>query len=404
MTAFVVAAAVLAAVALAFVLRPLLAHRKPGAVSRREANIAIYRDELRELDADLAAGKLAREDHDRARLELEARLLEDVSTGDSAVAPAARRASLVVVGAAVPLVAVAVYLATGTPGAMNPSHPLPDQAQIEAMVERLAAKMREHPEDADGWKLLGRSYTVMRRFPEAVEAYAKAAERTPRDPQLLADFADALAMARGQTLQGEPEKLVQRALEIDPNNLKALALAGTAAYERRDYAKAAEIWARMLPLVPEGSEDAQAISQNVEEARKLAGIGAPQGKETQPPPRAAASAHPGVRGVVRLAPELRRQVQPDDFVFVFARAAQGPPMPLAVLRRKAADLPLKFSLDDTMAMAQGLNISAFPQVVVGARISKSGNATPQPGDLQGASAPVANDASGVAVTIDTVVR
>ncbi|HYX64889.1 MAG TPA: hypothetical protein VE935_11795, partial [Burkholderiales bacterium] len=249
-----------------------------------------------------------------------------------------------------------------------------------------------------GWKLLGRSYTVMGRFPEAVEAYAKAAERTPRDAQLLADFADALAMARGQTLQGEPEKLVERALEIDPKNLKALALYGTAAYERKDYAKAAQIWSRMLPLVPEGSEDAQAIAQNVEEARKLAGIGEPAKKP------APANASRGVRGVVRLAPELRRQVQPDDFVFVFARAAQGPPMPLAVLRRKASDLPIEFSLDDSMAMAQGLNISAFPQVVVGARISKSGNATPQPGDLQGASAPVANNASGVAVTIDSVVR
>lgn len=396
--AFVVAAAALAAVALLFVLRPLLPHRKQRKVSRKEANVAIYRDELRELEADLAAGKLAREDYDRARLELEARLLEDVSAGEAAAAPAPRRASLVAVGVAVPLLAVAVYLATGTPGALNPAHQMPDQAQIEAMVERLATKLREHPEDADGWKLLGRSYTVMGRFPEAVEAYAKAAERAPRDAQLLADFADSLAMARGQTLQGEPEKLVERALEIDPKNLKALALYGTAAYERKDYAKAAQIWSRMLPLVPEGSEDAQAIAQNVDEARKLAGIGEPVKKP------APANASRGVRGVVRLAPELRRQVQPDDFVFVFARAAKGPPMPLAVLRRKASDLPIEFSLDDSMAMAQGLNISAFPQVVVGARISKSGNATPQPGDLQGASAPVANNASGVAVTIDSVVR
>jgi cytochrome c-type biogenesis protein CcmH len=156
--------------------------------------------------------------------------------------------------------------------------------------------------------------------------------------------------------------------------------------------------------VPEGSEDARAIAQNVNEARKLAGIGAPLAKEDRPQPSPKAAGGRGIRGVVRLSPELRRQVQPDDLVFVFARAAQGPPMPLAVLRRKAADLPLQFSLDDSMAMAQGLNISAFPQVVVGARISKSGNATPQPGDLQGATAPVANNASGVTVTIDTVVR
>jgi cytochrome c-type biogenesis protein CcmH len=398
MTGFFVVATGLVALALAFVLRPLLFSGKSGALSRREANIAIYRDELRELDADLAAGTLPREEYERARLELEARLLEDVSSADSAPPAPARRASLWALAIAVPLVAGAVYLLTGDPAAMLPARQMPDAAQVDAMVARLAAKMREHPEDAQGWKLLGRSYTVMGRFPEAVEAYAKAAERSPRDAQLLADFADALAMARGQTLQGEPEKLIERALEIDPNNLKALALSGTAAYERKDYAKAADVWSRMLPLVPEGSEDAQAIGQNVSEARKLAGIGEPQRGNQN----AAASA--GVHGVVRLAPELKAQVKADDTLFVFARAAEGPPMPLAVLRGKATDLPLQFSLNDSMAMAQGLKISAFPKVVVTARISKGGAATAQPGDLQGASAPVANDARGVTVTIDTVVR
>jgi cytochrome c-type biogenesis protein CcmH len=400
MTAFLVAAAVLVAIALAFVLRPLFAWGSRQKISTKDANVAIYRDELRELDADRAAGTLAREDYERARLELEARLLEDVSAPQAAPALPPRRASVWAVGLAVPLLAVAVYLLTGNPAAMLPAAPMPDAAQVEAMVARLAAKMREHPEDVEGWKLLGRSYTVMGRFPQAVEAYAKAAERAPRDAQLLADFADALAMAHGQTLQGEPEKLVERALEIDPKNLKALALAGTAAYERKDYATAADLWGRMLPLVPEGSEDARAIGQNVAEARQLAGIGQPQGK----PAEKAAAASGGVRGVVRLAPKLAAQVKPGDTLFVFARAAEGPPMPLAVVRAKAAELPLQFSLNDSMAMAQGLKISAFPKVVVAARISKSGTATPQPGDLQGASAPIANDASGVTVTIDSVVR
>jgi cytochrome c-type biogenesis protein CcmH len=400
MIAFVVVAGLLAAAVLAYVLRPLVSREGKDRVSRRAANIAIYKDELRELDTDLAAGTLAREDYDKAKLELEARLLEDASAGDAAVAPMPGRRSLVAIGAAVPLLAIAVYLVTGNPLAMSPARQLPDAAQIEAMVDRLAAKMREHPEDADGWKLLGRSYTVMGRYQDAVAAYAKAAERSPRDAQLLADFADALAMARGQTLQGEPEKIVERALAIDPKNLKALALAGTAAYERKDYASAAETWSRMLPLVPPGSEDAQAIQQNVEEARKLAGIGEPAGKPSRQPANTAA----GVRGVVKISPGLKAQLKPGDTLFVFARAAEGPPMPLAVLRAKATDLPLQFNLNDSMAMAQGLKISAFPKVVVTARISKGGGATPQPGDLQGASAPVANDASGVTVTIDTVVR
>jgi cytochrome c-type biogenesis protein CcmH len=401
MMGFAIAAAVLAAGALAFVLRPLFA-RNFGGVSRREANIAIYKDQLLSLDADLAAGKLAREDYDRSRMEIEARLLQDVSAGESPVAAAARpgRASLIAVGVAVPLVAVAVYLATGTPEAMNPGQEMPDAAQIEGMVARLAAKMREHPEDVEGWKMLGRSYTVLGRYPQAVEAYAKAAQRAPRDSELLADFADALAMVHGQSLQGEPERLVERALAIDPHNLKALALGGTAAYERKDYAKAAQIWGRMLPLVPEGSDDARAIAQNVAEARTLAGIGAPAKAQEKSPAKAAG----GVRGMVRLAPELKAKVNPDDTLFVFARAGEGPPMPLAVQRARAGDLPLQFHLDDSMAMAQGLAISAFPRIVVTARISRSGTATPQSGDLQGASAPVGNDARGITVTIDSVVR
>ena len=396
MIGFVLVAAGLAALALMLVLRPLLARRAESRISRRAANIAVYKDELRSIDADLAAGTLAREDYERARLELEARLLEDVPREEAVPARTTGRRAAWAVGVAVPLVAVAVYLTTGAPGAIDPRNAAPDIAQVEAMVARLAAKLRENPGDIEGWKLLGRSYTAMGRYPEAVDAFAKAAERAPRDAQLLADFADALGMARGQRLAGEPEKLISRALEIDPGNLKALALAGTAAYERGDYAKAAELWGRMLPLVPAGSEDARAIAENVDEAKKLAGIGA-NAKEQ-------AKAHPGVRGKVAIAPALRKQVKPQDTVFVFARAAEGPPMPLAVLRARAADLPLEFALTDAMAMASGMTISAFPKVVVTARVSKSGNPKPAAGDLQGASPPIANDARGVTVLIDQVVR
>jgi len=210
---------------------------------------------------------------------------------------------------------------------------------------------------------------------------------------LLADLADVLAMTRGQRLQGEPEKLVLRALELDPQNLKALALAGTAAFERKDFAAAVRYWQRMLPLVAPGSEDARSVHASIEEAKSLLNAGA-----------APAAAPSGLRGEVRLSPELKAKVSPDDTVFIFARAAQGPPLPLAVKRAKAQELPLAFVLDDSMAMAPGMRLSGFPRVIVGARISRSGNATPQPGDLQGASATVANDASSVTVVIDSVVR
>ncbi len=264
MTGFWIAVAVLAAIAALAVALPLAARRKGAAVSRRDANLAIYRDQLRELDADLAAGTLAQADYDRSRMELEARLLQDVSS-DEAEKSSGGKAAAIITAISIPLCSAAIYLVVGAPSVLNES-----PQHIEGMVLRLGAHLRENPDDADGWKLLGRSYAALGRFPQAVDAYARAAARAPRDAQLLADFADALGMARGQSLRGEPEKLVLRALEIDPANLKALALAGTAAFDRRDFRAAADLWQRMRPLVPENSEDARVIDENVAEARKLA--------------------------------------------------------------------------------------------------------------------------------------
>ena len=390
MSAFLISAALLAAVALGVLLRPV---RRTSGAARGALNVSVYRDQLRELEADRKAGTVSAEDYERSKAEIERRLLEDVS-GDERAAPsrpASRSgARAILAGAiAIPLLAVGIYWVVGSPAAVTP----PDQ-QIQDMVERLAAKMRSRPDDVEGWKLLGRSYAVLGRFKESVEAYGQAVKRSPRDAQLIADFADALAMAQGQTLAGEPEKLVLHALEIDPSNLKALALAGTAAFGRNDYRAAAAYWERMLPLVPADSEDARTIQANVEEARSRSG------QKIEPPKKSAAAS--ALQGTVKLSPALAGKVSPDDSVFVFARAESGPPMPLAVLRKQVRDLPLSFSLDDSMAMAPQLRLSSQPKVIVGARISKSGSATPQPGDLEGLSKPVANNASGVAVTIDKV--
>ncbi|MDH3319980.1 MAG: c-type cytochrome biogenesis protein CcmI [Betaproteobacteria bacterium] len=395
----------LAAAALILVLRPLLARRSANPVSRRAANIAIHRDQLRELEADLAAGKIAPQEHEKARGELEARLLEDVDAAtEHAAPPPGGKGAAALVGIAVPLAALAIYFAVGAPDALTlrAGQPPVGAHEFEGMVAKLAARLRENPDDEEGWKMLGRSYAVLGNFPRAVDAYTEAARRAPRDAQLLADFADTLAMARGRSLQGEPEKLVQRALEIDANNLKALALAGTAAFERKDFKGAAAYWQRMLPLVPADSEDARNIRANVAEANQLAGSGAAVARAEAAP--AAAPAAAGLRGTVSISPKMKGKFSPEDTVFIYARAASGPPMPLAVLRRRARELPVEFALDDSMAMAPGMNLSAHPRVVITARVTKSGGATPQPGDLQGASKPVASDASGVAVVIDSVVH
>ena len=385
MTLFWAIGAALAAVALGLAARPLWRRRAPGAVSRDAMNAAVYREQLRELDADLASGAIAQADHARARDELNRRVIEDASQPGERAAPGGNRLVAYSV-LAVPLVALGVYFAVGNPAVIVlEDDAQATQRQIEAMVERLAARLKENPDDVEGWKMLGRSYSVLGRFRDAIDAYTRAAARAPRDADVLVDLADVLAMANGQRLAGDPEKLVERALQIDPKNLKGLALAGTAAFDRGDFARAAALWERMLPLVAADSEDARVVRENVAQARAKAGAAVK------------------LAGTVSLSPKLKGKAAPDDIVFIFARAAEGPRVPLAVLRKQVRDLPLSFSLDDSMAMAPGMNLSGFARVVVGARISKSGGAAPQPGDLQGASAVVANDAAGVKVVIDRVV-
>jgi cytochrome c-type biogenesis protein CcmH len=409
-TVFVSIAGLLAIGALAFVVLPLLRRSSGVSLSRNAINVAVYRDQLRELEADLRAGTLGQDQYDRSRAEIEARLLQDVNRPDSTPAQRRSEGSAVAFAIAVPACALVVYLAVGTPQAILTATAPPGsphgvtEEQVVAMVERLAARMRANPDDPQGWKILARSYAALGRFKEASDAYANAAARATDDAQLYADYADALAMAQGRTLEGEPEKLIARALAIDPTNTKALALAGTIAFNRKDYAKAADYWERILAVEPADSETAQAARANVAEARALAG-GAPAA-----PPAAAsapsAPAAPGSRvsGTVRLAPELAAKVAPTDTVFVFARAAEGPRMPLAILRRQARELPISFALDDSMAMTPAMKLSSFSRVVIGARVSKSANATPQAGDLQGVTAPVDVGAERIDVVIDTELR
>jgi cytochrome c-type biogenesis protein CcmH len=376
--------------------------------TRDAVNAAVYRDQLRELEADLRAGTLAPDQYEKARLEIEARLIADVGTGDTpAETPRGARGAALALGLAIPICALAVYLSVGNPSAVLPQvagganpHGM-TVAQFEAAVTRLAARMKDNPEDAEGWMMLGRSYAVLGRFGEASEAYAKAAARAPRDAQLLADYADALAMAQGRTLQGEPEKIVLRALAIDPDNVKALLLAGTAAFNRNDPRAAIRHWERALGVLPKESDMIQGVQASIAQARSLAGS---PGEKAQVAKPARPQGGSRVSGVVRLAPELAGKVAPGDTVFIFARATEGPRMPLAILRKRGSDLPAEFTLDDSMAMAPQMKLSAFPRVIIGARVSKSANANPQPGDLQGLSAAVKVGAKSVSVVIDTELR
>jgi len=384
---------------LAALLWPLLRGRATRAPAGDDASAAIFRDQKRQIDAEFASGAIDAAERDLAQAELVERLSRELA--DAADAPAVRgsRAAWIValaLVAIVPAATLAGYLAIGQPDAIGATaaRTRASDADVVAMIERLAQRMREQPDDPKGWVLLGRSYAALQRFDDSAQAYEQAARRLPNDADVLADWADALGMAQGRTLAGRPAELVRQALAADPRHPKALALAASAAMEARDDRAAIGYWKRLLALVPPGSEDARGIEATI---AQLEGSSRPPASTTLPAPAAAGAR---VTGRVTVAPSLAGRVPQDATVFVFARAAEGPRIPLAVLRKSARDLPFDFVLDDSMAMAPGMNLSSAPSLVIEARVSASGRADPASGDLTGRSAPVAPGASGVAVSID----
>ncbi len=433
MLTFWIVAALLIVAALAFVLVPLLRARPRSAPSLREANLAVLRGQRRDIENDVATGLLPKEAREAALAELAARAEEDLAAAPEAPAGQARRpwAAIAFFAILVPVVAVGLYVWVGTPAATDPKvmavvSAQPGDHQIEEMVALLEQKMKERPDDVQGWSLLARSYAATGKFPKALEAYAHLAKIAPQDAGVLADYADALALSRGRNLAGEPTELVMRALAIDPRHTKALALAGTAALNAGDFAASIGYWERLYATAPPGSEDADQVRQIIEDVRgraaaagkplppskALAAAPAAPSAPPQPPmgmgtaPAAKAKpAVPGksVSGTVKLAEGLAGKVAPTDTLFIYARAETGSRMPLAILRGGAGELPKSFELDDSMGMTPAVTLSGTPSVVIEARVSKAGGAVVQSGDLVGTSKPVAPGAKGVAVVIDKVV-
>jgi len=275
--------------------------------------------------------------------------------------------------------------------------------QIAAMTDKLAARLKDQPNDAEGWSMLARSYTVLGKHPEALKAYEKAMSLRKDDATLLADYADALAVKNNRSLAGEPMKLIERALKLEPGNVKALALAGTNAFEKKDYAGAVKYWEKAVQAGGPDNSMVQQMLPGLAEARDLAGLPATTDPLNTVDKPVMASGKT-VSGSVSLAPALIKQVNPQDTVFIFARASEGSRMPLAILRKQVKDLPTQFSLDDSMAMSPANTLSGADKVIVGARVSKSGNAMPQPGDFSGQTAAVAVGATALKVEIKDAVK
>ena len=391
-------------------------HAKRTAPAQLAAAQAVYQDQKRQLDADLAAGAITAAEHAVALEELVQRFGAEIAEHPGAEPLPARAPSVVVVMliAAIPVAAIVAYQILGNPAALDArsaenARPQFSAADVRAMVDNLAQKMQANPTDPKGWMLLARSYVALGRYDDAAAAFAQAAQRMPDDAQLYADWADALAMAQDRRLSGKPEALLARALQIDPRNPKALALSATALLERGDVDAALARWRELREIVKSGGDDAREIDAVIAEvegnkhelSRGGTGAGTVTAPSQAPPP--ASTGQKTLTGRVEVDPKLAARVAPDDTVFIVARAAEGPRVPLAVTRLRARDLPASFRLDDSMGMVPEMKLSAAPRVVVEARVSKSGNAMTQPGDLRGTSAPLAPGTGDIRIVVGEIV-
>ncbi|WP_324733953.1 c-type cytochrome biogenesis protein CcmI [Pseudomonas paeninsulae] len=395
MIEFWLSAGLLLLAALGFLLIPVLRGRKAQAEEDRTAlNVTLYQERLQELETQHGAGALSDEQWQNGRDEAARELLADTDGAES-------KARVGVLGSKVPLTAAllmpllgyGLYLYWGAIDDVERARTFAEQPQtIEAMTTRLEASVKADPTSAEGWYFLGRTYMAQERAAEAATAFERTVEISGREPELLGQWAQALYFAGDKQWTEQLQALTDEALKADPEEVTSLGLLGIAAYEEGRFEAAIGFWDRLVAVLPEQDPSRQAIQGGIERARER--LAAP----TDATPAAAASGQLTVK--VDLAAALKDKVQPNDSVFVFARAASGPPMPLAVKRLTVADLPAEVSLSDSDAMMPQLKLSGFEQVLLIARISRSGNATA--GEWIGRSQPLASSSTEPQqLTIDT---
>lgn len=426
MTLFWIVCAALLLVALPFVVLPLWRSadkdstgKNDDEVLRDAANLEILRDQSTELDADLRNGLLTQDAYEQGKRELQARLLEEVgTTGQPAAAPRrSARGLAIALAILLPLFSVSLYLALGNTKGLSPQKSVGlaegfGTINSEAKLQELENKLKQQPENPDGWLLLARSYSDLQRFADAVRAYEQLIKLVPDDAQIWASYADIYAMNSGQSLLGEPTRFINKALELDANNFLALALSGSAAMERGDYTAAITHWTKLIDLLPPEHAELPMIQNGVKQAHQLLALQKggrgeqpqlPAGHAGTPPQKADTRPAEAITGGVSLSPELAGKVAPTDTVFILVRDGKNRKSLLAVLRKQAKDLPLQFSFDDSMLMQQQVKLSGFEKIEVVARVSKAGNPIAQPGDLHGTTG-VVKPGKGLNIVIDSVAQ
>lgn len=400
--------------ALAILAPALLRKSRTDSLGREEQNVNIAREHLVELEAGLAEGHIDQQQFEQAKLELEQSLLFDIEKGDDAAeeqnSTGSGRMAFGLLAVVIPVLAISLYYHLGTPQQLEPQiagHASGPERQgdlpsVEEMLTALNDRLAENPDDAEGWYLLGRTQMALKGYSQAATAYDKVYKLIGDQPMVLLSLADALSMAAGGDMSGRPAELVRKAVKLDPTNTTALWLAAMVEDQDGNYNKSLQYWSLLEPLVQDDpSSREQVASLKAKTLQKAGGsvnVAKVENSAVAGPATAAA-----ISVKLSLAPELKGKVGPEESMFVFARAIEGPRMPLAAVRLKVKDLPLTVTLSDAQAMTPQMKLSNFKEVLVGARISRSGSANAGSGDIQGEVAPVkVEKGSAIELVIDTV--
>ena len=395
MTLFIVLAVLIMAIAILILLLPFLRTTSTSSVDQSQSNLLILQESLANLEKEFQDGLLTAEQYAVQKTEIEMRTVEEVVNVKDVKSPLQKQSRWLSFGLiiAIPLAVVGLYLILGNPAAIFVEKD-PQAKQIEEMVSQLERKLKAEPTNVDGWMFLGRSYAAMNRLPEAKMAYQKAIALDPKNDYLLADLADLTAF-QNKSINAEALGYLDQALLINPKNAKALALRGSAAFDQKNYAAAIKDWKlAVTALDSKDQEFINGLQNSIQEAQSL--MKAPVKTSTDKVALAQVS------GKVSLSPQFLAKIEPTDTVFIYARASSGPRMPLAILRLTAKELPRAFELNDSLAMSPQMALSKFNEFTIVGRISKSGNAIAQPGDLIGEIERVPLGTKNISLVIDKI--
>ncbi|MCW8159184.1 c-type cytochrome biogenesis protein CcmI [Stutzerimonas stutzeri] len=401
MTDFWIAASALLLVALAFLLLPILRGRRAQAEEDRTAlNVALYEERLAELTAQHAAGTLSDAQLEAGRADAARELLEDTENSDSPKIAKLGRSVPLIAAVLVPLVGYGLYMHWGASDKVQMARQFSEQPRtVEEMTAHLEQAVKEQPDSAEAWYFLGRTYMNQERPADAAKAFARVVELAGRQPELLGQWAQAQYFAGDRQWSEQLQALTDEALQADPQELTSLGLLGIAAYEEGRYQDAVRFWEQLVAALPENDPSREAIRGGIERARQQVDGGSGNA-EAGEAPAAASTQAAALQIQVQLDPKVAETVSPEDSVFVFARAVNGPPVPLAAKRLTVGDLPATVTLSDADAMVPSLKISSVEQVTVMARVSRTGDATKGEWMGQSEALETRGDKNAVRLTID----